>query len=65
MVLDLHEFEEINEVKFSSKINNIADDIQKRLLKYGSLENMGKIAKKSGAINKTNPQDYRDIDYYD
>lgn len=50
---------------FHTNLSNIAEDIQRRLAKYGNLEKSNKIAKKSGALKKDLAQESRDLDYYD
>ncbi|EAR90461.2 hypothetical protein TTHERM_00113110 (macronuclear) [Tetrahymena thermophila SB210] len=65
--LDLVEFEDVNIVQHHSQVSSITDDLYKRILRYGQIENIQRIAKKSGAISKgegTNVN-FRDELYYD
>ncbi|KAL4468644.1 hypothetical protein ABPG74_005147 [Tetrahymena malaccensis] len=65
--LDLVEFEDVNIVQHHSQVSSITDDLYKRILRYGQIENIQRIAKKSGAISKGEGSNvnFRDELYYD
>ncbi len=63
--LDLLEFEVSNILKHKNKISDIADDIQRRIYKYGELEAANKIKKNTGAVDKEIALESRDNNFYD
>lgn len=63
--LNLEEHQEINEVHTHKQISSLANDLLKRLQKYGDIEENNKIAMRSGAYNKPIAKENKANNYYD
>ena len=63
--MDILEHADVNEIVIQSGIANIADDLHKRLIKYGRIDKTNNYIRKSSNTKKKYKSQNLDLNYYD
>jgi len=63
--MDIQEHADVNEIVIQSGIANIADDLHKRLIKYGRIDKTNNYIRKSTNTKKRSKNQNLDLNYYD
>jgi len=63
--MDILEHADVNEIVIQSGIANIADDLHKRLIKYGRIDKTNNYIRKSSNTKKKYKSQTLDLNYYD